>query len=66
MNSMCPHCGGLFEADGLIPYHDWPKPTRQVCPGSLQNPRYPESDGRLLWNGKPNEHFYRNQPQWQN
>lgn len=56
---MCPHCGeevGLAEG-GLTEYHDWPKPTRQVCPGSGQNPRCAESDARPLWNGRPNLRF---------
>lgn len=55
---MCPHCGEVVGIkDGLTVYHDWPKPTRQVCPGSKQNPRNPESDGRPLWNGEPNTRF---------
>lgn len=59
---MCPHCGEeVSTKDGLTAYHDWPKPTRQVCPGSRQNPRCAESDGRPLWNGQPNMRFYRNQ-----
>jgi hypothetical protein len=38
----CSHCGKPVnkDADGLTPYHDWPKPTRQVCPGSKQKPVY--------------------------
>jgi hypothetical protein len=53
---MCPHCGAVVAvSDGhLTDYHDWPKPTRQVCPGSKQIPRCAESDARPLWNGKPN------------
>ena len=52
---MCPHCGALVVmVDNLTPYHDWPKPTRQVCPGSRQNPRYAFSDRRPLWNGERN------------
>jgi len=58
-SSMCPHCGELFSPCDLIPTHNWPKPTRQVCPGSGQIPRDPISDGRPLWNGKPNPHFFR-------
>ncbi len=57
--NMCPHCGWLTPATGLIPTHGW-LTTHQVCPGSDQNPRCPESDGRPLWNGEPNPHFYRN------
>lgn len=59
LTGMCPHCGaivGLSEG-GLTTTHDWPKPTRQVCPGSQQNPRCAESDHRPLWNGKPNPHL---------
>lgn len=60
--AMCPHCGETFEGyHELIPYHDYPKPCRQVCPGSKQIPRCSESDGRPLWNGESNPHFYRNQ-----
>lgn len=55
---MCPHCGEIVQIkDTLTVYHDWPKPCRAVCPGSKQNPRCAESDGRLLWNGKENPHF---------
>ena len=55
---MCPHCGEeVGVKNGLTPYHDWPKPTRKVCPGSKQVPRNAESDARPLWNGKPNERF---------
>lgn len=63
-DQMCPHCGErLKPVGGLIPYHD-NKPFRQVCPGSKQKPRCAESDGRPLWNGEPNPHYYRNQPGW--
>ena len=62
--AMCPHCGGLFPDTGsLIPTHDWPRPTLQVCEGSGQIARNPRSDGRPLWNGESNPHFYRNQPE---
>lgn len=57
---MCPHCGTLVDLDkdsGLVPTHDWPLPTRQVCPGSGQIPRYSLSDRRPLWNGQPNPHI---------
>lgn len=61
MTGMCPHCGEIVALkEGLTKYHDWPRPTRQVCPGSRQIPRNPESDGRPLWNGKSNPHFYKN------
>jgi hypothetical protein len=48
---MCPHCGEIFTrlADSLIPTHDFPKPCREVCPGSGQTPRNPDSDRRRLW-----------------
>lgn len=60
MNYMCPHCGALSPARGsLIPNHNYPPLTRQLCPGSQQNPRHPESDGRQLWNGEANPNFYR-------
>lgn len=52
----CPHCGWTFRADDsmyqqtlLVPYHDWPRPLRQVCPGAKQTPRNAESDHRPLW-----------------
>lgn len=61
---MCPQCGELtgMTREGLVPEHaaqeGEPGP---LCMGSMQNPRNPESDGRPLWNGKSNPHFYRNQ-----
>ena len=58
MSDMYPHCGALVTVNGgLTAYHDWPVLTRQVCPGSEQNPRCAESDARPLWNGKPNPHL---------
>lgn len=38
MRVECIHCGEPLEldGDGSVPYHDWPKPTRQICPGSKQ------------------------------
>lgn len=63
LRGMCPHCGGIVriaKTTHLTYTHNWPKFTRQVCPGSHQNPRNAESDGRPLWNGKPNRHYYRN------
>lgn len=58
---MCPHCGALLAPEGgLTRAHNYPALTRQVCPGSRQTPRCPESDGRSLWNGESNPHFYRN------
>jgi hypothetical protein len=53
---MCPHCGQVFASSApLIPTHDWPKPCRQVCPGSGQIPRNPETDRRPLWKDLPKE-----------
>jgi hypothetical protein len=54
---MCPHCGKLVRPGTLVPVHDWPILCRQMCPGSGQIPRNPESDARPLWNGERNEHF---------
>jgi hypothetical protein len=55
---MCPHCGKLVTTPGgLTATHDYPPPMRQVCPGSRQNPRNPEGDRRVLWNGEPNPHI---------
>lgn len=63
MSSMCPYCGTIVRLrHNLTATHNWPPPTRQVCPGSGQNPRNPETDGRPLWNGEPNPHYYRNRP----
>lgn len=45
----CPHCGAKVRVGGeLTVYHDWPRLTRQVCPGSRQIPRS-EHDHRPLW-----------------
>lgn len=58
MTGMCPHCGAIVEVrHSLTVTHDYPPPTRQVCPGSGQNPRCAESDARRLWNGQPNPHL---------
>lgn len=39
-HEMCPHCGEDVRIEGgLTVTHDWPRPTRQVCPGSGQYPR---------------------------
>lgn len=50
---MCPHCGEQFKPHdcpaGLIPYHDFPRPGRALCPGSHQTPRNPLTDRRPLW-----------------
>lgn len=57
---MCPHCGRLFkpeEVAGLIPVHTWHPPIWPECPGSLQNPRNPETDRRRLWDGSENPHL---------
>lgn len=42
----------------LVPAHDF---DGEACPGGGQYPRCAESDGRRLWNGQPNPHYYRNQ-----
>lgn len=56
--NMCPHCGEIVPVkDGLTTNHDYPKPCRQVCPGSKQIPRCAESDCRPLWNGESNQHL---------
>ena len=61
MSGMCPHCGQDVPLTvGHLTYpHDDPD-TGRTCDGSEQNPRCAESDGRPLWNGKPNLRFYRN------
>lgn len=57
MTGMCPHCGKIIRLKhSLITVHNYPKFTRQVCPGSKQNSRSPDSDLRPLWNGKGNPH----------
>lgn len=37
----CAHCGYTLDlrADGLVATHDWPRPCRQVCPGSGKEPK---------------------------
>jgi hypothetical protein len=61
---MCPHCGAIFpQTTDLVPSHDVAPLLRQICPGAHQHWRNPLSDGRPLWNGKANPHFYRNQEQ---
>ena len=56
---MCPHCGERFAYGqlqaSLIPTHDWPKPCRQVCPGSQQAPRNALSDKRPLWKDRKHD-----------
>lgn len=64
-SAMCPHCGSIHHKTGLIPYHieneseALPPGLDGVtyCPGSMQNPRNPFYDQRLLWNGQPNTNF---------
>lgn len=35
----CPHCKDTVElVDGLVAYHDYPKPCRSVCRGSKRAP----------------------------
>ena len=62
LTQMCPHCGYLLGAvlDLTTVHAVDGDPGKGVCPGSQQIPRCAESDGRPLWNGKPNPHFYRN------
>lgn len=42
----CSECGRKFDPNqltnerGLIPYHDYPRPLRQVCRGSMRDPAY--------------------------
>lgn len=60
-NMMCPHCGLIVELrDGLVCPHSERNGPIRVCPGTGQNPRCAESDGRPLWNGESNPHYYRN------
>lgn len=56
---MCPHCGVISRLKlSLTPIHGYEDETGyRTCPGSQQNPRNAESDGRVLWNGKPNLYF---------
>ena len=37
---LCSHCKQWLplDKDGLVPYHDWPPPTRQVCKGAKLPP----------------------------
>jgi DNA-directed RNA polymerase subunit RPC12/RpoP len=39
----CRHCGREFTLDrkSCIPFHDYPIPTRRVCPGSKEPPFSP-------------------------
>ena len=63
MADMCPHCGApVIVKNSLTVTHSWPIPTRQVCPGSGQNPRCAESDARPLWNGERNPHIAAREP----
>lgn len=52
---MCPYCGEIVALRRGLTVHHCSGEGR--CPGSEQNSRCAESDGRLLWNGKPNLHF---------
>lgn len=49
----CPHCGEKFTSlkDGKIPTHDFPRPCRQVCRGSGQEPK--AHDDTPLWKDDP-------------
>ena len=53
-DSECPHCGEVFSRlqDNVIPTHDYPRPCRQVCPGSGESPR---TNGATLWNDDPKQ-----------
>lgn len=54
MTGMCPYCGRIVRVrrSWTASHHN----QVESCPGSGQPPRNPESDGRPLWNGKPNPH----------
>lgn len=55
LKGMCPFCGAIIGSiSELVPFH---YDEKGVCPGTQQNPRNPESDRRILWNGKPNPHW---------
>lgn len=59
---MCPHCGeDVVVVNGLTSVHLEGHIIQHPCPGSEQNARCAESDGRPLWNGKPNLRYYRRQ-----
>ncbi len=49
----CPHCGEQFTKlkDGKIPTHDFPRPCRQVCPGSNREPK--RKADTPLWKDDP-------------
>lgn len=51
----CPHCGEKFTRldKGRIPMHDFPKPCRQVCRGSDQQPK--AHDDTPLWKDDPEQ-----------
>lgn len=63
---MCPHCGRVWadndpaypQSHGLTPSHSLLE--AEWCPGSGQNPRNSLTDGRALWSGASNPHYYRN------
>lgn len=58
MRSMCPSCGFIFDTEtSIIPDHSPAPPTREVCAGSDQHARNPDTDRRPLWNGRPNPHI---------
>lgn len=51
----CPHCGEGFATlknGSEIPTHDFPRPCRQVCPGSGEAPRRKDSQ---LWKDEPKQ-----------
>jgi hypothetical protein len=59
----CPHCGWKYDPAlrwgkqtpyELVPTHDFPV-FPEICPGSQQHPRNPESDKRPFWKDLPIE-----------
>jgi endogenous inhibitor of DNA gyrase (YacG/DUF329 family) len=51
----CPHCGEKFTKlkDGVIPTHDFPRPCRQVCRGSGEQPK--QHADTPLWKDDPSQ-----------
>jgi len=52
--TQCPYCGEAFFVlkENAIPTHDFPRPCRQVCPGSGAQPR---RRGSPLWKDDPQQ-----------
>jgi len=43
--SKCPYClADLVLKDGVLPYHDYPKPTRRICSGAKKTPEAAEAE----------------------